>query len=143
MRYKLILAVISTFIFTSACLADTSLKAEVDKTKLSADDTLTYKLTITSDEKSLNRPQMPKFTGFNVVSQAESSSLIFEKPATRTHLVYVYILAPAGTGKLKIDPSQINLNGKNYQTESFEIEVTQGTSKPIPPSQEEAPKTTL
>lgn len=121
---------------TAPALAEISIKAEVDKTSISTDETLTYKLIITSTDNEAPEPEVPKFTGFNVISQAESSTFSYLKTGPKTILVLAFILAPNDIGKFKIEPSLIKLKGKAYSTDSFEIEVTQGKSKPQVPPEE-------
>lgn len=105
------------------CFAQTSIKAEVDKTTLTQDETFTYKLIITSSENKLPQPGIATFKGFNVISQAQSSTISFVEGTAKTFLVYAFILAPTKAGKFKIGPSSIKIKDKVYSTDSFEIEV--------------------
>lgn len=127
MKIKLLLLflAISLCVSTNA-FAEFSFKAEVDKTSISTDETLNYKLTITSDERNLPQPKFPDFKGFAVVSSMQSSNLSFGASKVKTAVSYVFILAPAEIGKLSISPSQITVGDKDYSTLSFEIEVKQG-----------------
>lgn len=127
------------FLFISMASAEISLKAEVDKASISTDETLTYKLIITSPEKKIPQPQIPKFEGFSVISQAQTSEISLGKGESKTFMVYVFILVPNGTGKFKIEPGSIALEGKTYATDTFEIEVTQGKTKPQVPLGPESP----
>jgi len=148
MKNKLVLSVTSIFLFTPHLLiasvallqegagftaiafADTSVKAEVDKLSLTTDEALTYKLVITSSAKKIPQPKLPKFEGFAVLSNAHTSQISISSGRQKTLVVYVFILAPAKTGKLKIEPSQIEIEGRNYSSPAFEIEVGPGKSKP-------------
>ncbi len=103
--------------------AETTIKAEVDKTILTQDENITYKLIITSSEKQVPQPQVAGFENFEVISQAQSSTISFVKGAASTILVYAFILAPKDAGKLKIGPSSIRIKDKTYSTDSFEVEV--------------------
>ena len=126
--------------------AQTSLKAEVDKVSIDADETLTYKLVINSSEKKVPAPQLPKFEGFLVLSQAHSSTVSFSGGEVRNILVYVFILSPKSAGKFKIEPGSIKIENDTYSSQAFEIEVKQGKEKPQPlpeqklPSPEEVPQ---
>lgn len=140
--------ILFSLLFTAGAFAETSIKAQVDKTGITTDDSLTYKLIIISSEKNIPVPAIPKFEGFNLVSQAQSSTISFAKGGTETHLVYVFILVPGEAGKIKIEPSKIKVGAVTYTSEQFEIEVTQGKVQPqIPPGQKqsepETPKLTL
>ncbi len=133
MKFKIIVVLIAIFLLVDIVFAqDLSIKAEVDKTSLSSDENLTYKLIITSSEKKLPSPQIPKFAGFNVISKAQSSTISFAKSEIKTIVVYAFILAPSDIGKFKIEPSTIKVNDKTYSTQEFEIEVTKGKGKPQP-----------
>jgi len=120
------------------------IKARVDKVTITTDDNITYELVITSTEKKISQLELSKFEGFDVISQAQSSSISFVEGKTKTVLEYAFVLAPKDTGKLKIAPSKVKIQGKTYSTDSFEIEVTQGKIKPkttLPESEE--PQITL
>ena len=157
MKKRLIALTILFILFlTATALAQTSIKAQVDKTSITTDETLTYKLIITSSDKKIPTPQIPKFEGFNVISQAQSTTVSHVKTKIKTIIVYEFILFPIDTGKFKIEPSIIKIKSKTYSTSAFEIEVTEGKTKPKPkpeqkpslpkgiPSEEpEQPKITL
>jgi hypothetical protein len=138
MKMKSFLIMILFFVFAGLpAFADTSIKAEVNKTSISTDNTLTYKLELTTTERNLPNLKLPKFEGFQVISQAQSSNVSFEKDEMKSQAVFEFILAPAEAGKFKIEPSVVQTKGKAYSTDSFEIDVTQG--KPRPPSLKEKP----
>lgn len=138
MKFKLIISTLLLILFSTApAFAEISIKAEVDKTSISTDETLTYKLIITSTDNQAPEPEVPKFTGFNVISQAQSSTFSYLKTGPKTVLVFAFILAPLEAGKFKIEPSVIKLKGKTYSADSFEIEVTQGKAKPQAQPEEE------
>ena len=119
--------------------ADTAVKAEVDKTSISTDDTIVYKLELTTTEKNLPSPTLPKFSGFQVVSQAQSSNMSWEKNQMKATAVFEFILAPEEAGKFKIEPSTIKVAGKAYSTDSFEIEVKPGAQQRPSIPQEKKP----
>jgi len=121
-------------IFTSLCsvtaFAQTSIKAEVDKTSLGIDETLTYKLTITSLEKNIPTPQLPKFTGLKVIASTQSSSMTFTKGKVKTIAAYAFVLVPTETGKFKIEPGTIKIKNETFSTGPIQIEIKQGKPKP-------------
>ena len=127
---KVFIILIFSFSFICQSFAQTQIKSEVDKTKISTDEALTYKLTITSSEKKITQPKFPEFKDFVVLWQAESSTISFIKEGAKTILVYTFLLAPKNTGKFTIEPTQINLEGKTYTSEKFEIEVILGELSP-------------
>lgn len=126
----------SLFLFLGLVSAETSIKAEVDKTSITTDEALTYKLIITSSDKGIPTPQLPKFEGFSVLSQAQSQTMSLVKSNIKTVLVYAFILAPINIGKFKIEPSSIKIKNEAYSTDAFEIEVKQGKTRPTVPQEE-------
>ncbi len=156
MKKIIILLGIFASLFIATAFAQTSIKAEVDKMSLTTDEALTYKLTITSFEKDIPTPQLPKFTGFDAISSAQSSAMTFTKGGVKSIVTYAFVLVPTGIGKFKIEPSQIKTKNKTFSSGDFEIEVKQGKGSlqaqpqqktPIPeetpPETEESPQITL
>jgi len=130
MEKVIILLVIFMSLFIAEAFAQTSIKAEVDKTIVTTDDIITYKLIITSSEKNIPKPQLPKFTGFKIISSAQSSTVSFIKGNVKTIVVYAFVLIPTDKGTFKIEPSSIKIKNETFSTGSFEIEVQQGKPKP-------------
>lgn len=149
MRKRIIfLLLVMVFLNIGNVFAETSIKAELDKASIITSETLTYKIIIISSEEKLPLPEVPKFNGFNVISQAESSTVSLVKSEVKTILVYVFILAPVSSGKFKIDPAIIKINNKVMSSQAFEIEVTQGLDGPgkeeeLPPQLSDKSQTTL
>ena len=125
MRQKIFcLIVFLSFFFLAQASAEVSVKAEIDKLKLSRDEVATYKVIIVSSEKEGPKLELPKFEAFKVVSQAQSSTFSFRGGKSVKQLVFIYILAPQQTGKLKIAPAVVKLKSETYPTAAFEVEVT-------------------
>ena len=122
-----------------SCLAETSVKAEVDKRSITADETITYKLTVVSSDLQISPPDFPEFTRFDLLSQSQSSSFSFSGEGARTMLVYVLVLLPKETGTLEIPAASVTAEGKRLSTEKFSIRVAPGSgrsrgSQPAPES---------
>lgn len=130
MKIKLLLlSILFILCVLTDSLAETSIKAKVDKASITTDEALTYRITIASTERKLPEPKIPEFKGFSLESTARSSSVSFAKNNLNTTLVYAFVLAPADTGKFQIEPSRITVGGRTYSSEAFEIEVKQGKAK--------------
>lgn len=139
--------------------AQTLIKAEVDKKSIATDEVLNYKVTVTSSQNRLPPPKLPKFSGFTVLSSANQSSVTLRAGRMNSTLVYIFMLAAQSVGQLKIEPATIEVQGKTYSSEAFEIQVKQGKSIipktlprqrpgvpkqiPLPEKESEEPKTTL
>ena len=129
MRKIILFSLIFVLSLTLFAYAQTTLKAEVDKLKITTDDMLTYKLVITSLQSNIPASQLPKFEGFNILSQARSSTASLLKNAASTIIVYTYILNPKEKGKLAIEPSTLKIKNSTISSEAFEIEVLEGKNK--------------
>ncbi|MDD2752814.1 MAG: BatD family protein [Candidatus Omnitrophica bacterium] len=133
MKLKFFLTLfISLFIIHPAFAQDT-IKAEINKNKLSTDEVLIYKLVIASSQTQFPQAQLPKFDGFNILSQSQSTTLALENNGWKTSLIYEFILAPLTVGTLKIDPASIKIKGQTFSSDPFEVEVTQGKLMPRAP----------
>lgn len=130
MKKVTIIALMFVLVFFGTLFAQGSIKSEVDKTKISTNETVTYKITISSKE-GVPKLKLPSFEGFDVVSSAQSSSISFGQKNAESRITYVLVLAPNKTGKIHIEPSSISVQGKDYASDSFDIEVT-GSSLPTP-----------
>jgi hypothetical protein len=104
--------------------------AEVDKFKVTTDDVLTYKVTVSSSEQLIPAPKLPEFKDFEVVSQLQSSQMSWGKDGSKTNTEYTFTIIPKTTGKLKIDPAILRIKDKSYSSEEFQIEVAQGERIP-------------
>jgi hypothetical protein len=130
MKIKVLLSVLIIGCFAVAAYGETTIKAEAEKSKISTDEGVAYKVIVASTENALPAPVFPKFSGFAVVSQARSSTVSFMAGGVKTILVYAFILAPMKTGKIKIEPVYIRVKNETFVSEPVEIEVTQGKRKP-------------
>ncbi|MDD5729810.1 MAG: BatD family protein [Candidatus Omnitrophica bacterium] len=129
MKKKLLIASVFILLCGYPAFAETTIKAEIDKTSIVTGEALTYKLTVTSSEKRVPEPNVPKFENFVIVSQAQSSTLAFGKSDMQSILVYAYILAAPAAGKFRIEPATITIENKTYSTQDFWVDVKQGKSK--------------
>ena len=141
MKLKVIISTgLFIFGFLISAFAETSVKAEVDKTRITTDETITYKLIISSSEKNLPTPEVPKFAdaGFIIISQSQSSNISFQGGKINTVLAYAFVLSPTDIGKMKIEPSSIKIKDDTYSTDAFEIEIKPGKRKPSIPQESPA-----
>lgn len=129
---KIIFIVLLSFFSWGIAFAETTIKAEVDKKSLTTDADLTYKIVIISSEKEISSPLPPSFVGFNILSQAQSSTVSLVEKEAKSVFVYAFILTPLYAGKFHIGPSAVRAKDKIYSTEAFDIEVRQGEEKPKP-----------
>ena len=145
MRKIIILTMAFSLWFGTFAYAETSIKAEVDKASITTDELLTYKVTVVSSERKTPQPAFPKFSGFRIISTAQSAKISLIKSAFKTTMVFTFVLAAEDIGKLSIAPAVLKINNQDLSTDAFTIEVKQGKvslpkdSRP----QSEEPKVTL
>jgi len=143
MKIKYVLFfILPILLFTFNAFAETTIGAEVDKLRVTTDESVTYKMTINSSETNLPLPNLPKFDGFTAVSQVESSHISFDEGGVKTVVVYVVVLVPESIGKFKIEPVSIKIKNRTYSSLAFEIEVIQGKTKPRPKEEPSSPEET-
>ena len=142
-RFLLSLLVFIVLLSSACAFAETTIKAEVDKKVMSADEDLTYKVVISSSENSVPAPELPKFEDFTVLSSARSSTMSFKEGTVKTFAVYAVILAPAKTGTCTIAPATLKIKNTVYATDSIAIEVKEGKEKSAPPQSPGEPRQSL
>ncbi len=137
---SIVVAILFILFFSINVSAETTIKAEVDKTSITTDEVMTYKLIITSTEKKIPIPELPRFDGFRIISRLQSSSVSLIKKESKVTITYTYILAPDKTGTLEIGPSKIKIKDKILSSDAFEIEVKQGKARLQPKGEPTLPE---
>lgn len=106
--------------------------AEVDRTSLSTDETLTLTVTVSGGMLSTPRPALPDLQGFQILSSQSSSQISIVNGDISSRVVYVYRLQPYETGDLVIQPIAVTVDGQTYSTLPIGVQVVQGTGAPAP-----------
>lgn len=124
----------SFFFFFPTWANSITVTSEVDREKIGINDTLTLTLNVVSDGSvDFDAPQ--EVGGdFSVAGYQKSSSTkisiingVTERKTTKT---FYYTLTPQKKGQLILPPLKINVGGKTYKTQSFQIEVVDGSVAP-------------
>ena len=122
-------------IHTEVIIAQAPLiRATVDKTDLTTDETLTLTITIES-EGHISQPVLPSLNEVRILSHKTVRKVSLINGQSSSILTHEYILKPTVDGPLTIDPIQVIINGKAAETNPITIEVHPGntsgnTSKP-------------
>ncbi|MBN1471772.1 MAG: protein BatD [Syntrophaceae bacterium] len=118
------------FCFCSlAQAADVTFNASVDKNTVALDDTVQYTLKVEGQSGNVPKPDLPKFSNLNVMSQGQSSNFSFVNGQMSSSVSFTYILQPGKTGSAHIGQASININGQTYITEPIDIKVTKAEGK--------------
>lgn len=125
MRRIILSWLIFVLLFTVNAFAEVSIKAQVNKIDISADETITYKCVVNADvQEKIPDPKLPAFEGFDVLSRIQSSNISLGKGKAKVEVSFSFILLPNKSGKLKIEPASISLKNEVYTSEGFEINVS-------------------
>ena len=100
--------------------------AEVDRTELTTDDTLTLTLTIRGSRAG-SGPALTGLRGFAILGTSISMSRRTIQGETTSEEVHVFTLQPSEAGTLTIDPISVTVGGRSHSTEPITVTVTQGT----------------
>ncbi|MCP4164584.1 MAG: protein BatD [Chloroflexi bacterium] len=112
-----------------AAQAPDVIRAEVDRSQLSSDESLILVVTVANVSNGA-QPLLPVLDGFYISGQQSSSQIRMINGNTTSQASYIYRLQPTQSGDLVIDPITIDVNGQTYATDAIPITVSQG-SKPI------------
>jgi hypothetical protein len=137
----LLLSLLIPFLGSGIALAQSPIRAEVDRAALSTDEILTLTVTLnTSSILDSPTPSLPDLQGFQVVDSSVSTQIAIVNADIETQAVYVYRLQPYQAGDLTIGPISVTLDGQAYSTQPMTVQVTQGvTQVPAAPAAPSAP----
>ncbi len=100
--------------------------ARVSKEKLSLDERLKVEFVWNQKEDQFIEPP---FENFNVIMSGTSRGLSWINGKHSVEITRTYILQPKRTGILQIEPAKLIVDGKEYQTNSLTVEVTEVSEK--------------
>ena len=103
--------------------------AEVDRTLITTDDSLTLSVIINWDNNDVSEPFLPALDGLEIIAHSTSTSINIVNGARSSHKVYTYVLRPIKVGELVIGPISVSENGQIYDTDPIKITVTQGNGQ--------------
>jgi hypothetical protein len=115
--------------------ADIEFKAGVNADRIGTEDILIYTLTC-KGSRSVAPPDLSYLADWRVVESSRSSEFQLINGEASYYIYFVYYLAPLRTGALVIPKAKIQINGKEYLSQSFQIEVQKGSTQPQPPQQQ-------
>ena len=129
------LCVMLLFWSLSASGQEISVTAEVNRTRVSIDETLILTVSVSgSDLGDVPKPVLPDMQAFIVIGSTSSSSSSFNlvngKLSSSRSIRFIYQLKPRDTGTFVIDASELTHKGVTYATQPVTIEVTQGSARP-------------
>lgn len=116
------------FFFTTVASAqEVSFKAQPSRTSLGENEYLRVDFTMNKEGDNFSPPA---FEGFEVTGPTQSISHSWINGNRSFSKTYTYMLHPKRKGKLAVGAASIFIEGKEYKTKPFTIEVTDAVSHP-------------
>lgn len=116
------------FLFTTVASAqEVSFKAQPSRTSLGENEYLRVDFTMNKEGDNFSPPA---FEGFEVTGPTQSISHSWINGNRSFSKTYTYMLHPKHKGKLAVGAASIFIEGKEYKTKPFTIEVTDAVSHP-------------
>ncbi len=125
MRRILFLMAIASTVARAGAL---SLTAEVDRTTLSMNDTLTLQLTLSGGRGGGGQPQLPAIPGFRATFAGQSQNINYINGHVSSQVQFTFALAPLSPGEHVIPAISWTVNGQPMSTQPIQVTVLAGTA---------------
>lgn len=127
-------------LFVPAAADDVSISLQADKQVVTMADTLTLTVTIAGSRlKSLPTPALPDSPFFQVVGRASGHSFSMVNMKMAVEKTVTYQLMPLRKGRTRLGPASVRVKGKNYKSNTVEVEVADaGNLAPPQPQQDKS-----
>jgi hypothetical protein len=116
----------------SVCAADLSFTAEVDRTTLTMNDTLTLQLTFSGGRISIPQPALSDIPGFRATFAGQSQNISYVNGQVTTQVIFTFALAPLSPGEHVIPAVTMNVGGQALSTNPIPIRVLSGSAATAP-----------
>lgn len=114
--------------------ADFTLTAEVDRTTLSMNDTLTLQLTLAGGRVNASQPALSDLPGFRATFAGQSQNISYVNGTVTSQVTYSFALAPQSPGDHVIPAISMVVDGKTLTTAPIAVKVLPGTAAVTAPS---------
>ena len=102
---------------------DPKVSAAVDKQTAYQNQEVNLSIRISNAKGNIPAPRLPSFQGFDSFYSGRASHFTFINGRSSSAVEFNYVLVPKSTGVFRIDPVDIVIDGKSYQTEPIQVEV--------------------
>jgi hypothetical protein len=107
---------------------DLSLSAEVDRTTLTMNDTLTLQLTLSGGRGGGAQPQLPAIPGFRATFAGQSQNINYMNGHVSSQVQFTFALAPLSPGEHVIPAISMTVNGHPLSTQPIPVTVLSGAA---------------
>ncbi len=95
----------------------------VDKNHVQVDEEVSFTIKILGAQGNVQAPRLPAFQGFESFYTGRTSQFTFVNGKSSNTLEFNYVLVPKVMGKFTLNPVEVWIEGRRYQTESIQLEV--------------------
>lgn len=116
-----------TFLFMASYIAwaaDIQVAGLVDKTQAQVDEEVSFTIRILGTRGNIQAPHLPAFRGFESFYTGRTSQFTFVNGKSNSTVEFNYVLVPKVTGRFTLDPIEVWIEGKRFQTQPIELEVS-------------------
>lgn len=111
--------------------AETTLRASVDRTRVTLFERVTYTIEVASDSRNRAEPQPPEFKGFKVMGPPRTSSQFsWVNGVTSNVMSYSYVLEAREEGRHVWEPASMVVDGEVIRSAPVEITVLKPGAPP-------------
>ncbi|MBK8575415.1 MAG: protein BatD [Elusimicrobia bacterium] len=112
--------------------ADLTFTAEVDRTTLTMNDTLTLQLTFSGGRISIPQPSLSDIPGFRATFAGQSQNISYVNGQVTSQVIFSFALAPLSPGEHVIPSVSMTVGGQTLSTNPIPIKVITGSASPAP-----------
>ncbi|MBI4358679.1 MAG: BatD family protein, partial [Candidatus Omnitrophica bacterium] len=147
MKKLFLVAVLASGVFSYSPVLDADepqLSATVDKHTARVNEEIHLNVKVTGARGSLQAPHLPSLEQFEIFYSGRSSRFSFVNGRSESMTEFNYVLIPRSAGRFVVQPIEIRIDDKLYQTNQLEIQIeesqfvaqpTAGGISPVPPRQ--------
>ena len=110
--------------------SDLTFTADVDRTTLSMNETLTLQLTVAGGRVSVPQPVLSEIPGFRATYAGQSQNINYINGHVSSQLIFTFALAPLSPGEHVIPAISMNVEGQTLSTNPIPIKVVSGSAAP-------------
>jgi len=133
MNKKIVIAIVTVFLiglFALPAMAQSPVRAEVDRTDITSDDVLILSIIIEDANGNANEPQFEAMDDFAAQGRSSSTQLSIINGQRSRQTIYQYSLIPTKLGTVTVPAAHVTVDGNAYVTDSIYVNVTQGNGQP-------------
>ncbi len=133
MNKKIVIAIVTVFLiglFALPAMAQSPVRAEVDRTDITSDDVLILSIIIEDANGNATEPQFEGIDGFAAQGKSSSTQLSIINGQRSRQTIYQYSLIPTQLGTLTVPAAHVTVDGNAYVTDPIHVNVTQGNGQP-------------